>query len=528
MLTGQIATLGSHYVITLNAINAQNGDTLATEQAEATSKEDVLKSLDKAASNLREKMGESLASVQQFAKPLEQATTSSLEALQAFSLGEAEHSKTNDPEAIPHLKRAVELDPNFAMAWAVLGISHFNMGDPAGGREAMAKAYALRDRASEREKFYIEGHYYDEVVLDSEKTQAVYQRWEQTYPRDIIPYSNSALEYATVGQHQKAVDQASQALRIDPKDPYAHANLAFSYLALGRYDEAKSIADSAVAQKVDGVNVHMALADLALIRGDWAAYDRETSSGAGTPNEVILTWWRAAGEASRGKLKAARETVQKARSLALKYGVKDFAALMFMYEAVGDFHAGYPAEARQNLNQALAMSQQPEVLSQAAYIYALLGDAPHSNALLDRLKHDFPENVYQAQYIDPFVRGLQELPKNPAQAVAAFEPLRTYELGTGPRANSFDSIYYRGVAYLKLHDGARAAPEFQRILDHRGVNPRDLQYPLAQLNLARARVLTGDATGAKTAYQDFFAMWKDADPDIPVLLEAKSEYAKLQ
>ena len=528
MLTGQIASLGAHYVITLNAINAQTGDTLATEQAESESKEQVLKSLDKAASNLREKMGESLASVQQFAKPLEQATTSSLDALQAFTLGEAEHQKTKDDQAIPHLKRAVELDPNFATAWAVLGIAHFNMADPAQGREAMAKAYALRDRASEREKLYIEGHYYDEVVLDPEKTLAVYQRWEQTYPRDIIPYTNSALEYTSIGQHEKALEQAAQALRIDPKDPYAHTNLAFSYLALGRYDEAKSIADSAVAQKADGVNIHMALADLALIRKDSAAWDRETSWGAGTPNETILVWWRGNGEAALGKVKAARETIQKARSLALKYGVKDFAGIMYLLEGIGDAQCGYLNEAKQKLNEGLANSQQPEVLRLAAYLSALLGDTAHSTALLDRLTREFPDNVYQAQYLTPFVRGVQQLPKNPAQTILIFEPLRAYELGSGPRADGFDTIYMRGLAYLKLHDGAKAAAEFQRILDHRGVNPRDVAYPLAQLNLARARVLTGDTSGAKTAYQDFFAMWKDADPDIPALVEAKAEYAKLQ
>jgi eukaryotic-like serine/threonine-protein kinase len=528
VLNSQIAGLGSHYVITLNAINAQTGDTFATEQIESASKEDVLKSLDSAASKLREKMGESLASVQQFTKPLEQATTSSLEALQAYTLGEAEHVKTNDPEAIPHLKRAVELDPNFAMAWAVLGIAHFNLADPAPGREAMAKAYALRDRASEREKLYIEGHYYDEVVLDPVKSIEVYQRWEQTYPRDTIPYTNASLENASIGRHDKAIDQASQALRIDPKDSYALADIAFSYLALGRYDEAKSVADSAVAQKVDGVNIHMALADLALIRNDSAAWDRETSWNAGTPSEALLTWWRGAGEASRGRYKAARETVQHARDLALKYGFKDFAAIMFMQEALDYVQAGFVNEAREKLNQGLAISTQPEVLSQAAYVYALLGDGAHSNALLDRLHAAFPDNVFQAQFVVPLVRAMQHLQKNPAQTIADLEPLRPYELGTGPRSARYDPLYLRGLAYLQLHDGPKAAPEFQRILDHRGVDARNIEYPLAQMNLARARALSGDTAGAKTAYQDFFAIWKDADPDIPILLEAKSEYAKLK
>ena len=237
MLTGSIASLGNHYVVDLAAVNGQTGDSLDREQVEADNKEQVLKALDKAASNLRQKMGESLASVQQFAKPLEQATTSSLEALQAFSLGQAEHLKTNDDAAIPHLKRAIELDPNFAIAWATLGVCYGNLTHLTESLNALKKAYELRDRASEREKLYIQAHYYNEVTIDAEKALAIYAEWRQTYPRDTIAYDNAALAYSELGQHEKALDLASQSMRLDPKDAYSYANLSSAYLALSRFDE---------------------------------------------------------------------------------------------------------------------------------------------------------------------------------------------------------------------------------------------------------------------------------------------------
>src|SRR5271166_2494507 len=263
MLTGSISSLGTHYVITLEAVNAQTGDSLDREQVEAESKEQVLKSLDRAASSLREKLGESIGSVQKFATPLEAATTSSLEALQAFSLGQAEHQKTNDDAAIPHLKRAVELDPNFATAYATLGVVYDNTQRTSEAREALKKAYELRDRSSEREKLYIASHYYGIVLINPEKTLQVYAEWIQAYPRDTIAYDNAALASSAMGQYEKALDFASQALRLDPNDRYAYANLAFTYEDLNRFDEARSVAERAVAQKLDSIGIHMVLADLA-------------------------------------------------------------------------------------------------------------------------------------------------------------------------------------------------------------------------------------------------------------------------
>ena len=313
LLTGSIAGLGNHYVITLAALNGTTGDALDREQVEVDSKEQVLKSLDKAASSLRQKMGESLASVQQFAKPLEQATTSSLEALQAFTQGQSEHQKMRDDAAIPFLKKAVELDPNFATAYATWGVSCFNLGRLAEGMTALKKAYDLRDRASDRERFYIEAHYYDEVTIDLEKAIAVYTQWAQTYPRDTVPLDDAALSSAALGRHEKALEFASAAHRLDPQDVYAYDNMAGSYEALNRFDEAKSIAEEAVAKKADGSGVHYVLMDIGYYRGDRAVIQHELDAVKNTPFGPFVMLFNAAWETALGKVKTSSESWQQSR-----------------------------------------------------------------------------------------------------------------------------------------------------------------------------------------------------------------------
>ena len=528
MLTGSIASLGNHYVLTLTALNGETGDSLAREQVEADGKEQVLKSLDSAASSLRQKMGESLASVQQFATPLEQATTSSLEALQAFSLGQAEHHNTNDEAAIPHLKRAVELDPNFAMAWATLGVSLNNTTRLSESVTALKKAYELRDRASEREKLYIQAHYYDEVLLDPDKTLAVYAEWRQTYPRDSLPYDNGALVNSQIGHHDKALELASAAMQLDPKDGYAYANLCGAYEGLNRFDEAKSIGEQGLAQKLGGIGVRIVLADVAYIRGDWPAYDHIIDLSRGTPDEAFTLFFKASGQDALGKVQAGRLIWQQSRGEMLSAGIKDFAAALFDVEASDDNLLGYPADAERKAGQALELSNASEVRAFAAVIFAMTGETSKSDALVAGLHRDFPENRYLQLVMFPMTEAWKDLQKNqPSDTIAALEPVRPYELGVGAHGTGFAPNYLRGLAYLKLHDGAKAAVEFQRILDHQGVSATDPAYTLARLNLARAYVLQGDNAKARTAYQDFLAKWKDADPDVPVLKEAQAEYAKL-
>ena len=529
MLTGTIANLGDHFVITLAALNGSTGDSLAREQVEVDSKEQVLKALDKAASNLRQKMGESLASVQQFAKPLDQATTSSLEALQAFSLGNEQHQKMQEDLAVPYLKKAVELDPNFAMAWATLGVVDNNMGRGAEGTQAVRKAYDLRDRASEREKFYIQAHYDTEVIIDPEKALQVYAEWRQTYPRDTVAYDNAALAFSELGQPEKALDMASQAHRINPRDPYAYDNMAEAYEAFNRFDEARSIAEQAIAEKSDGIAVHFVLTDLAYMRGDRATYERELDQAKGTSNEPFLLLFNAAWQGANGKMQASRELWLGANQSSMNMGAKDLAANFLALESYGDALYGYPAEARQKAAQAVALSNEPDSRTGAATTFAIIGDQQKSAALVAGVEHDAPENHFIQSVALPVAKATLQFDKNQLpEAITTLEIVRAHELGTGPRGGGDSSIYLRGMIYLKMRDGAKAAAEFQRILDHRGAAGFSPEYPLAHLNLGRAYVLQGDTAKARTAYQDFFSAWKDADPDVPILKQAKAEYEKLK
>lgn len=529
MLTGTISSLGNHYVVTLSALNGSSGDALAREQVEIDSKEQVLKSLDKAASSIRQKMGESLASVQQFATPLEQATTSSLEALQAYTLGHDEHQRMRDDAAIPLLKKAVALDPNFAMAYATLGVALSNLGQGSQGAEALKKAYEFRERASEREKLYILAHYYDEVTVDAEKSLAVYADWRQTYPRDTVPYDNAALCSAQLGQAEKALEFASQAHRMDPQDLYAYDNLAGAYEALNRFDEAKAVSDEAVSRKLASAGIHYVLTDLAYMRGDRAAYEHELEVVKGTSVEPFLQFFNAGWQDSQGKVKAAREFWQRARQLTVDSGAKDLAASLLTLEGYYDALLGYEADARQNAILALKVANDAETQWGAALVFAATGDVQKSASMRSALQREVPENHFIQALAIPQVRAMEQFQKNQfSEVLSTLEPLRSYEFGNGRRSVGVSSVFLRGLTYVKMHEGAKAATEFQRILDHKGAAGWALEYPLSRLNLARAYALQGDNVKARTAYQDFFAAWKDADPDIPVLKTAKQEYEKLK
>ena len=548
MLTGSIASLGSHYVITVGAVNAQTGDSLAREQVEAASKEQVLKSLDTAASSLRQRLGESLASVQQFATPLEQATTSSLDALKEYSLGETAHLETNDEAAIPHLKRAIELDPNFATAYAVLGICFSNLGEVKQADDLFRKAYDLRERASEPEKLYILSHYYGVSIGELEKEIDVYEQWNHTYPRDTTPLDNLALVYQRIGLPEKALSASSEALRLDPKDRYANGWVSASYLALNRYDEARSVAEQAVAQKFDGSQVHTVLFRVAFIRGDQAGMRRELSWSAGKPAEPQMLSFSAGSEDSLGRVKRARDIWQQDMSSANHHGMIGYASTITAVRAVRDAAHGFSDAARQEAAEALRVPGGRGRRALAALALAQVGDEEKAQKLIDDLAHEFPNDTIVISGYLPMVRALNDLQrKKPDEAIAALEPARKYEMGAGPgNSPGFWPVYIRGLALLHMQDGVKAAAEFQKILDHRGALAVSELYPLAQLNLARAYALQAGyvAPGfspassvprgedlkvkARTAYQDFLALWKDADSDIPVLIAAKAEYAKLK
>ena len=526
MITGTIGSLGTHYVITVSALNAQNGDVLAREEVESDSKEQVLKSLDKAASSLRGKLGESIGSVQKFATPLEQATTSSLDALQAFSLGQAEHLRGEDDKAVPHLKRAVELDPNFAMAQATLGVCYSNLTQSELAASYISKAFDLKDRASERERLYISSHYYDLVTQDLVKALEVYQQWVQTYPRETTPRDNLSLRYEAIGQFEKALASSSEALRIDPKDGYGIQNIADTYGRLNRFDEARAIAEKANSHPW---SVNFTLYELACIRGEEAAARHVVELATGRPEEPILLWFHARHELSLGKLQSGRAIYAEGESSARRLGYKEFSGVILAIQAVDEAQLGNLTEARQKISEALAVTQDRATRQIAMVALAETGDTTRSQKMAEELVHQYPTDTLLNKVWIPVAQAFTDLQHNqPAQAVARLEIAAPYEFGVGPETSGYKVNAVRAEGYLRSKDGAKAAAEYQKILAHRGVNGVDVLYNLAHLGLGRAQALQGNTASAKSAYQDFFAAWKDADPEIPVLKQAKAEYAKLQ
>jgi eukaryotic-like serine/threonine-protein kinase len=526
IISGSISSLGNDYVITLEATNAQTGDSLARQQVEASGKEQVLKSLDKAATDLRKKLGESLASIQQFTTPLEQASTSSLEALKEYSAGLSLHNRLNDDESLPHLKRAVVLDPNFASAYAVLGTVENNIGDSTDGNIDIRKAYELRDRASEIERLYIEAHYYDILTGDNLRAGEIYKKWHETYPRENRAVANLAIRYQLMGDHQMALATATEDLKIDPTDAFGFYHQMCAYMYLNRFDEAKAVAQSAASQKVTSYGITTNLYQLALMQNDQPALQSLSATAAGTAQASHE--WEDLGEYqdAMGQRKLSRESMLKAVDSAKQHGQTELPAGQMARRSVRDAMHGFPDSARKEAAEALTMPLSRYERGSVAFTYALLGDAPQSRKILDALVKEFPDDTTIKFSIAPTVESFNLIHQNKAaEAITLLEPPQKYELSA--RLAVYWIMYARGSAYLQLHDGPKAAVEFQKILDHRGLNITSGLYPMAQLNLARAYALQGDHAKARTTYQDFFSLWKDADPDIPVLQSAKSEYAKL-
>ncbi len=528
MLTGSIASLGSQYVMTLQAVNTQTGDVLASEQVTAASKEQVLKALDGAASDLRAKLGESLASIQKFDKPVESATTSSLEALKAFSLGEAKHLRLDEEGAQPFLKRAVEIDPNFAWAHATLGVVSYNQGQIQSALQSLEKAYELRERVTEREKFYISAHHFDIATGQIDKAIETYQLWTQTYPRDVVPKDNLSLQYSTVGQYENALAPALEANRLDPKDVYAYQNLSSAYLGLNRFDEAKAIIEQGMAQGLDTFVFHLQLYFIAFHRGDEVAMQREAAWSTGKHNEPVMLLFQGQAQAYFGRLRKAKaiyqhaiEVAQGSGNLEASTGIQAGSAVTAA--AFGDFQ-----EARAAAIAALSKDKSRRVVSSAALALALAGDASKAQELCDEAAKTFPLDTIFNSVLLASIRAAVEISRGkPDRAVELLKPALPYELGSGPNAANLLPAYVRGLAYLRGRQGNEASAEFQKILDHPGVTVGDPMYTLSHLGLARAYGLAGDKNKSRKAYQDFLALWKDADPDVPVFKEAKSEYAKL-
>jgi eukaryotic-like serine/threonine-protein kinase len=529
VIDGSIANLGTQYVLGLKAVNCRTGDVLAEGQATADGKERVLKALGDSAAKLRAKLGETLSTVNRFDTPLEQATTPSLEALQAYSLGRRMMARNDWADAPPLFQRAIRLDPNFAMAYARLGMSYRNLGETTTGAENMKKAYELRERAGEPEKFYIESHYYQIVSRNLEKARQVYELWAQTYPREWIAPLNLSEICGNFGQYDKALEEARETLRLNENGD-GYGNLAESYLYLNRLEEARATAEEAQAKNFDSPTLHILMYQLAFLRNDASGMAQEVAWAQGKPGvEDVLLMNQADTAAYSGHLQAARELSRRAVASAERAEEKEEAAAYEADAALREGLFGNNAEARQLAAAALGLSIGREVQFQAALALALARDAARAQPLGDNLGKRFPEDTIVQFNFLPTTRAQIELIQNDfARAIEALQPAAPYELGspTSVMSLALYPVYVRGEAYLAAHQASEATAEFQKILDHRGVVVNEPIGALAHLQIGRAYAMQGDSAKARAAYQDFLALWKDADPDIPILKQAKAEYAK--
>jgi len=525
MLVGSISTLGSsHYVVSLEALNSRTGDPIAQEQFEVDGKEQVLKSLGLAASRLREKLGESLASIQKFDAPIDQVTTSSLEALRYYSLGVEQHSTARYREAIPLYKRAVELDPNFAIAHARLAACYNNTRQLELSRDAFQKAYELRDRVSEREKLYISSSYYGGVTGEWDKHIEVLELWKSTYPRDWEPHNLLCNRYTLVGPFEKAIGEGREAVRLNPKDVRAQANLAVAFMGLNRLDEARDLLRQSLAQKLETANMHARLYQIAFVQGDQAGLKEQADWTLGKPDEYLAHDWQAQAAEFAGQLARANQFSDSAMELAQRVDLRQSAALELLQKADRNATFGSCGALSQVIDEALALSRDRGALIKAANAFAICGQSGPAQTLVNELSRRFPLDTLLSTVWLPVIRAQLELNRgNAAQGIPLLEPARKYDV-----YGDFWPQYLRGQIHLRQKNGPPAAAEFQTIIDHRGWYPLSPLYPLAHLGLARAAVLSGDTGTARKAYQDFFALWKDADATIPILVAARAEYEKLK
>jgi eukaryotic-like serine/threonine-protein kinase len=514
-------------------VNCSNGESLASTETQASDKSHVLDALGKAASEIRNKLGESLSTVQKFDTPVEQATTPSLEALQAYSLGRKSMvGKVDNAAAAPLFQRAVSLDPNFAMAYTSLGNAYWALGETSLAAENERKAYELREQVSDREKFYIECTYYWSTG-DLAKTRQASELWAQTYPRDDVPPDYLGGIYQQIGEHEKALAEAQEALRRDSTSGRNYVNLAFAYLNLNRLDEARATAKEAQAKKLDSPYLRFSLYQLAFLQNDAPGMAQQVAWAAGKPGvEDVLLASQANTTAYSGRLGEAREFSRRAVASAEREEEKETAAGYEAEAALREALFGNNREARQRAAVALGLPNGRDVQYGAALALAFAADAGQAQTLADDLGKRFPQDTLVKFKYLPTIHAQLALNRNDSsKAINILQAAAPYELGL-PAAGAFSPtlypVYVRGKAYLAAHQGTEAGAEFQRILDQRSVVQNEAIGALARVGLARAYALQGDTAKARTAYQDFLSLWKDADPDIPILQQAKAEYAKLK
>ncbi len=528
VIESSISKVGNSYKLVLDAVNCATGDTVATSNATAQDKDHVLSELDRASSALRGKLGESLTSIQKYNTPIEQATTSSLDALKAYSEALTVRATGRQRDALPLLQTAVEIDPNFAMARAVLGQVQVNLGQLEIGKQNFQRAYELRDRASEPEQFYIDSHYNDEVTGDIEKSLAIYQRWIQAYPRDDIAYVNAFAAEAHLGRLNEGLPYAQKAVELAPDDAQNRGNLSLAYVLSGRFDEARATMKEAASLNLNdpGAIYTLYLADFLEDDDPAMEKDLEASAAAGHPYDVFALGERSRIDAYHGRMRKARAEGDASVKAMLAIDEKQMAADQLAAYALTKAFIGDGIGAIRDAQTALRMGCSSEGIADAALALALFGETGQAESLATELEKANPENTLVLRYRLPRIRAAVEISrKNPKKAVEALLPALPYDYAVAPELTL---PYLRGVAYLASGDGPEAAAEFQKILDHEPLAGTFVTGSLAHLGVGRAYALEGDAAKARRAYEDFFAIWKDADPDLPVLVAAKAEYAKLK
>ena len=535
VLEGSISSFGSQYVLWLSAKNCGTGAVIDEEQAQAARKEDVLNALSQIASKFRTRVGESLATVEKHSTPLAEATTPSLEALKAYSLAWKAAASIGDAAALPHFQRAIAIDSQFAMAYAGLGRMYGDVEEPALSAESTTQAYRLRDRASDAEKFFIAASYELQVTGNLEKAQQTCELWAQTYPREMLPHAFLArIVYHPYGKYEKAVEESGKAIELDPDFTFVYVNLAMSYQYLDRLGEAENALQRASGPKLESPLFSVPRYNIAFLRGDRAGMEREAALGHGKAGaEDEITAYEAFVLAYTGRLQQARRMSRRAADLAQQSAQREREALWETGAALGEAFFGNATEARRGARAALERSKELYVQYGAAFALALSGDSSRAQTLANDLERRFGEDTgLRFSYLPALRARLALNHGEPAQAIELLQTAAPYELGT-PRSaihgnfGALYPIYVRGEAYLAAHRGAEAAAEFRKILDHRGIVVSDPIGALARLQLGRALVLSGDKAKARIAYQDFLTLWKDADPDIPILKQAKTEYARL-
>jgi DNA-binding winged helix-turn-helix (wHTH) protein/tetratricopeptide (TPR) repeat protein len=528
LLAGSIAGLGRHYVINLEAVNAASGEALVRDQVEAESREQVLARLGEASARLREKLGESLASIDKFAAPIEQATTSSLEAFKAYDLGRQRHFGGQYFEAIPLYRRAVELDPNFAIAYAALGITYGTAREFDLAAQFSRRAFELRERVSERERFYISARYYMDVLDDGDKAIEVLELWKQTYPRDFVPRTNLAARYVAIGRHERALEEAREGLRLNPDAGVAYAGVAHSAICLHRYQDARAVVEQALARRLEPPYSRYMLYGIAFLEGDGAAMQQQVDGVAGTPTEAGMLALQSATAAYAGQVRKARELTSRAVALARSQGLTEGAGLYAAGDALWEAAYGNCRQAQRSAAGTLAISRGRFALSWSALALALCGESDQAQELAAEMRRRYPQDSFFSTSWLPMIQAALELQGgDPADAVERLQPAARGELGTNA---ALWPAYLRGLALLAQGKAGEAGVEFKKVLDHKGVlAPKDFNpvaivlYPLAQLGRARAAARSGDGEASRQAYQELLALWEDADAELPVLRAAQRE-----